>query len=136
MSRTTSLRQSAIRLAAVFAVAGLVAGAESASAGNGTFQLNRSVSSMPLNPVVKVPIKPNFSCTIGGPVDFRDLYVTNNSGRVIGSRRVRIYWQARIGGQVVSGKTRLTARLLPGQTLSIPVGRGGSGVCQAKLGHR
>ena len=135
MSRTTSIRQSALRLAAIVAVAGLVAGAESASAGNGTFQLDRSVYNMPTNSVVQVPIKPFFSCTIGGPVEFRDIYVTNNSGRPFGPRSGRIYWQAKMGGQVVSGKTRLRARLNPGQTLSIPVGRGGSGVCQAEIGH-
>jgi hypothetical protein len=133
VSRTTSIRQSALRLAAVVVVAGLVAGAESATAGNGTFQLDRSVYNMPTNPVVKVPVKPDFTCTIGGPVEFRNLYVTSNLSWMMGGPiRARIAWQAKIGGQVVSGKIRPRAPLYPGQTLSIPTGRGGSGVCQAK----
>lgn len=37
MSRITFIRQSAFRMAAVVAVAGLVAGAKSASAGNGIY---------------------------------------------------------------------------------------------------
>jgi hypothetical protein len=118
------MRQSALRLAAVVAVVGLVAGAESASAGNGSF------NNMSKIPIVKFP--PNFSCTIGDPVEFRDIYVTNNSGRTINGRMM-VYWQAKMGGQVVSGKTRLTAPLYPGQTLSIPIGRGGSGVCQVTI---
>jgi hypothetical protein len=51
MSGTTSIRQSVLRLAAIVAVAGLVAGAESASAGNGGL-LWRSFNPQPEPPRV------------------------------------------------------------------------------------
>jgi len=127
MSRTTSICQSALRLTAIAAVAGLVAGAESASAGN------RSFNNMTKIPVVKVLTSP-FPCTIGGPVEFRDLHVFNNSGRGFLKGRSTVYWQAKIAGRVVSGRTRLPVSLSPRETLVIPIGRGGQGQCQARIG--
>lgn len=122
MNRTTT-RQLSPPLAAVAVIAGLVAGAESASANTGKFKLG-------LNRI------PPVNCKVGGPTDFRDAYVTNNTQTIFRRGRYSIYWQANIGGRIKSGKTRLWTDLGPGGTLSIPLGVGGGGSCQAKILRR
>jgi CRISPR/Cas system-associated protein Csm6 len=74
MSKTKSIRQSALRLAAVVVVAGLVAGAESASAGNGSFN---NMSEIPI-----VKLKPRITCV-------QALAMVKVSGHEKGYRPVR-----------------------------------------------
>ncbi len=85
------------------------------------------------NSKFKIGQLPKFFCTIGGPTEFRDIRVTNNSR--YSYRRAMIYWHAKIGGKVLSGRY-YQRKFSRGQTVSIPTGTGGSGVCQVKVRGR
>jgi hypothetical protein len=133
MSRTTSIGQTALRIAVIVAVAGLVASAESASAGNGIFQLDRGAYTMTTKPVFKNPGNLFLGCTIGGPIEFRNAIVTNNSGKTIPTGTV-VNWRKKMAGQVVTGATALEANLYSGQTASVITGGGAQGTwCQASV---
>lgn len=129
------------KLVAVASITMMAVGPEFAAAGNGKFNLNRNAPDVAKRDVVAVKQRPDLVCRIGGPNEFRDMLVTNTSGRPY-RFGMKIYWQAKIGGQVRSGKTdlhQLTRRrgrgiFYPGETVSIPLGTGGNGVCQAKIG--
>lgn len=135
MSRTTSIRQTALRIAAIVAIAGLVASAENASAGNGTFQLRSGTDTITnmTKPVFKDSGKLTLGCTIGGPIEFRNAYVTNNSGKTIFKGTV-VNWRKVMAGQVVSGATALEANLPSNKTASVITGGGAQGTwCQASV---
>lgn len=76
-----------------------------------------------------------FNCRISGPVEFRNLHVTNNSGRGYIPGKSNVYWQVKIAGRVVSGKARLWTPVSAGDTLVIPLKHGGQGNCQARIGR-
>jgi len=86
-----------------------------------------------MKPVFKNLRKLSLGCTIGGPIEFRNAYVTNNSGNTIFKGTV-INWRKMMAGQVVSGATALEANLYSGQTASVITGGWAQGTwCQASV---
>ena len=120
MKTNRTALQLSLPLAALAMIAGFAAAPASAAANTGKFKLGVG------------RIAP-FACKIGGPTDFRDARVTNNTKRIYRRGRAHVYWQAKIGGQVKSGRTRLWTDLGPGGTIAIPLGTGGGGYCEARI---